>query len=217
MTAERPHDPTPMVCRRCGASNTAADRFCGVCGAFLEWEGVTAEQESGPDASVGGGVEAPPEGAEPPEPSADPERAWCGECGTANPPTRTFCQSCGATLVAPARRPIEPPPEDWTGRVFPTPPPAPLPARRGPPSWLLWVAVLGLLAGAVAVAGFQLLRGGGIESDATEATPTPAVPSSMPASARRSCEGSAFGAWSVSCAPRPAWRGPAHEGSGART
>src|SRR5512141_2528077 len=110
-----------VICRRCGFGNVPGDQFCGSCGAFLEWEGeqsadTAAAAEDSPTA-VWPTVAAPGT-----SPAAAPDTAWqdarttvtpvpggaapaapagadlvrCPACGTANPTTRTFCQSCGA-------------------------------------------------------------------------------------------------------------------------
>ena len=96
----------------------------------------------------------------------------CPACGIANPSNRTFCQSCGTTLAA-AARVEEPAPEQVAAAVAwtPTPPPSPVTgasdvgargrpgAVRGIPSWVIGVAVVGLLVGVAIVLAGLALRG----------------------------------------------------------
>ncbi len=112
-----------IVCRRCGAANSAGDQFCGSCGAFLEWEGEAIEDAGTvADAAVAAApvaapvepttaepapaapppTPAPPAGEPPPGPAATPlaGTVTCPACGRQNPPGRTFCQACGTRLVA---------------------------------------------------------------------------------------------------------------------
>jgi ribosomal protein L40E len=142
-----------IVCRRCGTSNVAGDQFCGSCGAFLEWEGEPTE----PGESAGP-APAPtpwpaPEPVEPPPPPPPPVGAVvCRSCGTANPSTRTFCQSCGTILD----------PKAASGGVTPGPtPPVAVPRpepRGGLPGWLPIVVGAGLVIGVAAVVAATVLR-----------------------------------------------------------
>src|SRR5262245_18491349 len=107
--------PGNLICSKCGFSNVPGDQFCGSCGSFLEWEGVTAPTDPattapGSDVPVVGprtGPTTPPPPtdatatAAPPPVTATPPTAAagalvrCPACGIANPAGRTFCQSCG--------------------------------------------------------------------------------------------------------------------------
>ena len=130
-----------------------------------------------------------------PAPAPDPGLLRCPACGIANPVTRTFCQSCGATLAAAARL-SEPSAADIAAAVSAVPggaatrpvPPAPpglagardeAPRSRGIPGWLLGLVAAGIVVGVVAVAASQLLKGEGPATGAT-AAPSLAVASDAP-------------------------------------
>ncbi|MEW6225786.1 MAG: hypothetical protein AB1627_14275 [Chloroflexota bacterium] len=130
-----------------------------------------------------------------PAPAPDPGLLRCPACGIANPTTRTFCQSCGATLAAAARL-SEPSAADIAAAVSAVPggaatrpvPPAPpglagtrdeAPRSRGIPGWLLGLVAAGIVVGVVAVAASQLLKGEGPATGAT-AAPSLAVASDAP-------------------------------------
>ncbi len=114
----------------------------------------------------------------------------CPSCGIANPATRTFCQSCGATLAAAARI-AEPTPEMIAAAVAATPTTSPVPpggarpvgrekpSSRGIPGWIFAVAVLGVLVGVGIVVIGPMLAGKGPDSGATlgPGGQTPAAPS----------------------------------------
>lgn len=117
--------------------------------------------------------------------SGDPVSALirCPACGIANPVARTFCQSCGATLVKAA--PVAPPsaaeiaaavarpatvPRATTSPVTGAAPRAVANApSRGFPMWVVVIGLLGILVGAGVVAGSVLLGGQGPGSLATSA------------------------------------------------
>jgi uncharacterized OB-fold protein len=114
----------------------------------------------------------------------------CPSCGIANPSSRTFCQTCGAKLlpaaVVAARSREEIAAAVAAAAAQPRPatqgPPGAGPSASGSassgrrlPAWVLAVVVLGILVGAGAVAGSQLLNGGGPSSVAS-AAPTPSGP-----------------------------------------
>ena len=118
----------------------------------------------------------------------------CPACGIANPSNRTFCQSCGTTLAA-ASRVVEPAPEQVAAAVAWTPTAAPPPgpmigasasARgrsggpRGIPTWVIGVAVVGLLVGVAIVLAGLALRG---NPPGTATHPSAAAPSGSAASA----------------------------------
>jgi hypothetical protein len=108
----------------------------------------------------------------------DGDLVRCPACGIANPANRTFCQSCGTTLAA-AARVAEASDEEIAAAVAMTPTPvsdasaststardAPG-GKRGIPTWVLGVGVVGLLVGvAIALAGLAL-RGPAPDSGAT--------------------------------------------------
>ncbi len=182
-----------VVCARCGYPNAPGDQFCGSCGAFLEWGAAPAEATAAPGAPPVGASAMPavPPAAPAPVPSAREALVRCPSCGIANPDSRTFCQACGAKLsvgaVVSARTR-----DEVAAAVAAVPGASPPPARRGAqgpgpatggavpggrrlPGWIAAVVVLGVLVGVGAVAGSQLLNGGGVASDAS-AAPTPSGP-----------------------------------------
>ena len=97
----------------------------------------------------------------------------CPACGIANPSSRTFCQSCGTTLAAAERveeashdqiaaavamTPAAPP---AAGTTTATPGREPTGAKRGIPSWVVGVGVIGVLVGvALVLAGRGAARQG---------------------------------------------------------
>jgi uncharacterized OB-fold protein len=202
-------DDSRTICKRCGFSNVPGDQFCGSCGAFLEWEGRAA-----PDAATPPGTPVTPAPVDPvvSDPAAaswgapygdplptPPAAAWpaedddeedgadlvrCPSCGIANPASRTFCQSCGATLAAAV--PIQAAShEQIAAAVAMTPTPTEGTAataesqdatdgRRRIPSWVIGVGVVGVLVGVALVLAGVALRGPG---PSTGATGSGAVPS----------------------------------------
>ncbi len=50
--------------------------------------------------------------------TAEPGEVTCGQCGTGNPSTRTFCRQCGAQLGQPPPAPVVPPPPRESGDLF---------------------------------------------------------------------------------------------------
>jgi hypothetical protein len=235
-----------VVCRRCGFANVPGDQFCGSCGAFLEWEGepvaehvpapgpgvdpaapvgtqgpATAEpvRTPGPvtaapapaSAAAAPGVVDPPSAVGP-----DPGLVRCPACGIANQVTRTFCQSCGATLVqapkvgqassaviAAAVAAPHKPAAPTTPRAQPGAPPAS--AEGGPrrfAGWIVAMAVLGVLVGVGVVVGSSLLKGEGpasLASEAPIASGGPGAPSTAPSGAAPTA--SAQGGEATSAAP----------------
>jgi hypothetical protein len=175
-----------LVCRRCGFVNAPGDAFCGSCAAFLEWEGEPATAGA-PPMTVDDAV-AP---ATVPAEVTAPDLALlrCPACGIANPPTRTFCQSCGSRLADAAR--VGPPSAERIAAavaapvvapvVVPTQHPASRPGatqavtrqpgagRSGLLGWLVVMAVLGVLVGVGVVVGGNLLKGGEPASQASTA------------------------------------------------
>lgn len=144
--------------------------------------GATAP--AGATSSTGPGLEPLPAGSGGPDPGdggSGTARATspgstggllrCPGCGIANQPARTFCQSCGATLAG--ARPVSPvAPEVIAAAVARTPdrPTTAAEPRTGAATagrsggavsgggagWVIWIVILGLLAGA-AVTAFQFL------------------------------------------------------------
>jgi hypothetical protein len=80
-----------------------------------------------------------------PQPS-EPGELTCGQCGTGNPSSRTFCRQCGAQLGAAAPAPVAPPAPKRSGGL--------LAKLKGP---LIILAVIAVVGGAA----FFLSRGGG--------------------------------------------------------
>ena len=109
-----------IACKRCGQRSGDDVSFCGVCGAYLPWDGEPvvehatplATPEPAPEPALAPEPEAEPalrapapEAAQPPpepvsEASAAAPTLPCPSCGKANEPTRRFCHRCGATLAA---------------------------------------------------------------------------------------------------------------------
>lgn len=207
-----------VICRRCGFGNVPGDRFCGSCGAFLEWEGE-AETAPGPapepvpspvleaTPAVAEPVPAAPAGASAPAPAspgpvapaaqdgAPGDLVRCPVCGTANLPTRTFCQSCGGKLAG-AARVAEMPADRIAAAVAAVPAPRPraaavsgpasarpvakadAPRSGGIPGWLIAMILLGVIVGVAVVAASTLLRSEGPATQATDA-PHTAPPSGV--------------------------------------
>jgi uncharacterized OB-fold protein len=212
-------DDTRTICKRCGFSNIPGDQFCGSCGAFLEWEGQ-------PTAGAAAAGDPPASPMPPSDPAPDPGASWgapygdalpapvpvpawpdlededeedlvrCPACGIANPSSRTFCQSCGATLAAAERVEeashdqiaaavaMTPAPTPVAGTTTPTPGSDPQAARRGLPSWVIGVGVIGVLVGVALVLAGVALRGKGPDTGATgsAAAPSGVVSSASPGS-----------------------------------
>jgi hypothetical protein len=190
-----------ILCRRCGAANSAGDQFCGSCGAFLEWEGEALELDgaAAPEAAapadaapLGADVAARPTPAPAPPASVPPEQpggvpaaggVTCRACGRPNPPGRTFCQACGTRLAAGSATSVTPvvpagQPTAGAGRSPARPRGSSREARatgasRGLPGWLPVVVVLGLLAGVGGVAAAALLRPPEVPSGASSEPGTP--------------------------------------------
>jgi hypothetical protein len=148
-------------CSACGTMNAADDGFCGTCGTALSSDAAQATPESAaPQAIID---PTPPEPFQPPpEPLAGPAQ-FCGNCGAENAATRTFCRVCGSTLTAtpapPRARPAGSPAprardEDPQQAVVAQPAtarPGAAARQRGGGGWIVLLAVLGLLAGALFV------------------------------------------------------------------
>ena len=181
--------PGNLICSKCGFSNVPGDQFCGSCGAFLEWEGVAAADGPatqapsdvpalGPRTAAAAGTQAPPPvGAPPPATTApiaasDPTASLirCPACGIANPPGRTFCQSCGTKL--PETAAVRPASAEQIAAAVAAPyqpaggqartaaaDPDESAGRGGLLKWLLVIGVLGVLVGVAVVVGGSLLKG----------------------------------------------------------
>jgi hypothetical protein len=101
-----------ITCAQCGERGVADTQFCGVCGAFLNWDaGAERSQPALATAGTGPDVVQPAEqrkpvhqGLAPDEdpPPLKPGDLICGECGLGNVPTRKFCSRCGASLAVAA-------------------------------------------------------------------------------------------------------------------
>lgn len=186
--------PGNLICSKCGYSNVPGDQFCGSCGTFLEWDGVTAETDPttvgstdpgpypGPPTTGTGPVTPTPTPVPVPPPAAALVR--CPSCGIANAADRTFCQSCGSKL-SDAGRITSATPEQiavavsqaGTGTVK---------ARTahdepedegsgGRVKALIGLCVVGVLLGVGVIVGYSLLRGGAASE--ASAKPTLAPPS----------------------------------------
>lgn len=125
-----------VTCADCGSANDADERFCGHCGAYLEWNGSSDPPPSqAPDPGKGApaGTEAAaepdaPDAVQPaPEVVAAPRKmpveldrtplpgeSVCGQCGAGNAATRRFCRRCGADSVDAVVVPRPP----WYRRLF---------------------------------------------------------------------------------------------------
>ena len=145
--------------------------------------------------------------ATPATPAADAQAGLvrCPACGIANPATRTFCLSCGATLAraarvaAPTAAVIAAAVTKTAPRAATTPVPgaapraamgAAAPPSRGFPTWILAVGALGIVVGVAVVAASMLLGGKGPGSIATSA-PGSAAMASGSASASAGAAGTA--------------------------
>ncbi len=127
-----------------------------------------------------------PTGADPGTPGPAPSGALirCPNCGIANPPDRTFCQSCGSKL-ADAGRVVAATPEQIAtavnqGPVVRTPTPNDTSGEEdgsgSRTKMLIALCVVGVLLGVGVIAGYSLVRGGG--GAATGASPNPSVAAS---------------------------------------
>ena len=210
-------DDTRTICKRCGFSNIPGDQFCGSCGAFLEWVGQPTADAAGaadptgspapsadpaPDpgaswgAPYGDALPAPVPVPSWPDEEDDEDLVRCPACGIANPSSRTFCQSCGATLAAAERVEeashdqiaaavaMTPAPTPVAGPTSETPGREPSAAKRGIPSWAIGVGVIGVLVGVALVLAGVALRGKGPETGATASASAPSgvVASASPGS-----------------------------------
>jgi len=143
---------------------------------------------------------APPVPAAPPAPS-DAGLLRCPACGIANAASRTFCQSCGTTLVTGARIAGRSAEEiaaavNAVAVTHPVPPAAPgaassraaaAPKKGGIAGWVVAVIVIGIVAGVGFVGISTLLKGNGPAPAATTAPSQVAVASpSAKASAKAS-------------------------------
>jgi hypothetical protein len=159
-------------------------------------------------------VPAPaPVPAAPPAPS-DAGLLRCPACGIANAGSRTFCQSCGATLT-PAARVAGRSAEEVAAAVnavavtHPVPPAAPgvaaprgqaAPKKGGIAGWVVAVIVVGIVAGVGFVAVSTLLKGNGPAPIATTA-PSQAVVASPSANASAQASARTSSAPSASSSP----------------
>ncbi len=101
---------------------------------------------------------------------------FCGECGTENPDTNSFCRNCGRAL---RKQPAGAPAESGRAPAAPQPPvaaapaPAPAPAAGEKPrrtwlgiisllpavlSWILYPVLLGMVAVILGIASIALAR-----------------------------------------------------------
>lgn len=111
-------------CPQCGVENPASARFCDQCGAVL----VAVPVQGRPVAPA---IPVPPAGAAPVTGRAAPMPTSCPTCGAAVIPGEAFCDTCGASLLGPARPTAPAPP---FGGVPPQPSyPAPQPVAPAPP------------------------------------------------------------------------------------
>jgi len=190
--------PLPVLCRRCGAENAPGDQFCGSCGAFLEWEGEVAGSASAREpaalpADAGTGETGVPAGGPAPGPVREPAQdglVRCPACGVANTASRTFCQTCGATLAS-ASRVTERSADAIAAAIAAVPgssagpaaPPPPTPARAAPARgsggvgrWLVAVVLAGVAVGALAVLAGTALQGPGPASSVGQSGGTGPLP-----------------------------------------
>jgi len=97
--------PAAGTCPVCGAGVAATDDFCDACGADLHAQGAApaapapapATPAPQPQTVTEAAVQAPVTEAAPPSPEVATK---CPTCGAATGPDDTFCQNCGAALVA---------------------------------------------------------------------------------------------------------------------
>lgn len=97
-----PQGPPERKCPRCGTGNPVSGRFCSNCGGSLErpHEPSTAHQARGAAAPAPAATtQAVPQYAAPPPPPP-PSMLMCPRCRGPNSPLMSFCQFCGARLVA---------------------------------------------------------------------------------------------------------------------
>jgi len=184
--------PGNLICSKCGYSNVPGDQFGGSCGTFLEWGAVPGEPAAGP-LVVPAPLPAPGPGPVPGPPSlptgspATPGTTTgalirCPSCGIANPPDRTFCQSCGSKL-SDAGRVTAATPEQIAmavnqGPVVRASTPKDLSDEQGGSGGraraLIVVCVIGALLGVGVIVGYALVRGGA----SSGASPNPSAASS---------------------------------------
>ncbi|HEV7978929.1 NADase-type glycan-binding domain-containing protein [Amycolatopsis sp.] len=96
-----------VICGQCGERGLADTQFCGVCGAFLKWDGEQADEKPVPQGTQPDVVQpaeqrAPQrQGLQVPDepPPLNPGDLICGNCGLGNVPSRKFCGRCGASLA----------------------------------------------------------------------------------------------------------------------
>jgi len=101
-----------ITCAQCGERSPADTQFCGVCGAFLNWdagserpEPALATANAGPEVVQPAEQRKPAHQGLPPEEDPQPLRPGdliCGQCGLGNDPSRKFCSRCGASLAVAA-------------------------------------------------------------------------------------------------------------------
>jgi hypothetical protein len=131
-----------VICAQCGEPALAATQFCGVCGAFLNWDGEnagetapgrtaqpqntqpqsaqpkTAQPQTGQPDVVQPAEQRPPVRQRLPEATGTrppaPGDLICGNCGQGNTPTRKFCSRCGSSLAEAVAVALP-----WWRRVFP--------------------------------------------------------------------------------------------------
>ena len=183
-------------CPACGASSSADDQFCGVCGSALPQAAAPANTEPDrPVPIVGRGASQPVQA--PPEPMAGPTRA-CGVCGAQNEAARTFCRVCGSTLTttAASRAPGPTVGQGTAGatsaaaqpsqnaRSAPKAPSARAAAAAAKPrssgsGWMVILAALGLLAGILIIL-LPTLLGSRPVTEAAPSTSRPAATGTLP-------------------------------------
>ncbi len=185
-----------------GSAGRAADE--GLAGLVRPAAGTSAASTPGPAAAATSwttAAQGPAAGATPapaaPPAATDAGLLRCPACGIANAASRTFCQSCGATLVPGARIAGRSAAEiaaavNAVAVTHPVPPTAPgvaapraqaAPKKGGVAGWVVAVIVVGIVAGVGFVAISTLLKGSGPAPIATTAPSLVASSASPSASA----------------------------------
>jgi hypothetical protein len=110
-----------VICGQCGERGLGETQFCGVCGAFLKWDGEQVEEKPAPKTAQPELVQPAEQRAPrrpglpvPEEEPLNPGDLICGECGLGNAPARKFCARCGTSLAQAAIVAVP-----WWRRLFP--------------------------------------------------------------------------------------------------
>lgn len=118
------------ICQRCGKENQAHYKFCLGCGAPMPESSAGAkeapikiEQTSKKNEWVSAPMAAAPVPHEPTAPGANNPKAstskiTCPKCNAENEPNFKFCSSCGASLVASIKPPVETKSEDTVSSLL---------------------------------------------------------------------------------------------------